>query len=340
MYLTDDEGNETYGRDGIGQEVVEDRYARDKNGTPFYPRNLLGEFMDERLGIIERFGEYVYPITFVGTPAYRSENGKEVYEKKNGQWLIGRGVNGDEYYAKNEQNVEYYPADNTPARKADGSIFYASQSNKTIFPKDAHGHEYYLTTIDEYSWHTIPTRYALQGTTEIYPKRMMMDGLESDYAINNEYAQRNGVKYYPKDGYHNEMYIIIYNWRLGMSLLSEYAVTNDGKVILPSPYAASGQYYIQKDLNPPVSKEDILGMLIREKLIMSSDYVTKVDGPVKPQVEPVEYKYYAFKTNIITTVSPPRLKQRTTEQRTWYVVWIIALLVEILLMGWFVYKYP
>lgn len=342
-YESDGKGGVKYPRDARNWEVVkENQYAWDKNKTKFYPRDdQNNEYMDESLGLIERNGEYVYPIKSDGTPNYRTEKvgstkTKQLYERINDKWILGRGFNGDEFYAKDENLNEYYPEDYTPAKKADGSMFYAQDSsNNTIFPKKPNQHEYYLTMIDIHKRHTIPNRYAREDADEIYPKRLTTYGLVSEHILKNRYAERGSTKYYPRDGYNNEYYLSTRSSggvpvaQLPSSVLSTYAVTNDGKVILPGP-SPGGAHYIDPSVQPSVTEDQILGMLIREANAMSSDYLTEVEVTPKPTVNPMSYNYYDRLTRVITTVVPSNLvttKSTIPFWKLWY-FWLLVLMVN------------
>lgn len=360
-YNVDADGNEIYPTDNNVEVVVEKRYALDKNNIPFYPRDAnRNEFINPELGLIERNGEYIYPKTVDGRPNYRddpSDQGvvkRKVYETINNKTIIGRNWDGDQCYATDKNGDEYYPADNTPAKKANGTIFYArTAANDIIFPINSDGDEYYLTFINPLEPDTNPGRYARQNnnTDEIYPQRLTIDNLLSDYIINNKYAEKNSEKYYPKDGYNNEFYIKPVNNTGGAVpptdiVLSNYAVTNDGKVILPG---IGGKHYIDPNKKPAVADTDILGKLVREGKKISSDYLTKVEVSNKPKVPLKKYKYYDFNTNIFKTIYPAGTGVTSSQitilkipfYKTWY-FWVFVLSIFILksfAIWWFFFRH-
>lgn len=355
-YEKDANQNELYPTVNNKEQVVLGRYARDKDGIPFYPRDEdKNEFMDPYLGLIQRNGEYVYPKTFAdGKPRYRDDpndpnpNKRKIYEKIDGRFIIGRGLDGNEYYATDERYSDYYPEDNTPARKANGKIFYAREKNGRIrFPTDADGNEFYLTLVDPCNSDTIPDRYAKQNGKEMYPQIMLDDNLISDYVLNNTYIVRDKIKYYPKDAYNNEFYIDPegINDATGKKFLPReifldtYAITNDGKVILPG---INGKHHIESTKNPEIKESDILGKLVRGKTGASSDYLTKVQVSNKPTIEPKKYKYLDFKTNIYKTVTPPGIRAEITIPffKTWY-FWVLitlSLIIKSFTICWLFFK--
>lgn len=360
QYEKDSNQNEVYPQNNNVDQVILNRYARDRDKIPFYPKDATkNEFMDPKLGLIKRNGRYVYPKSFPdGKPQYRDDpkdqrpRKKKIYEKKDGHCIIGRGLDGNEYYATDENGDEYYPENNMPAKTADGTVFYAHTALRSvIFPKNADDDEFYLTFIDPLKPHTNPGRYARKSnnTDEIYPQRLAEDNLISDYIINDTYAKRDGKNYYPKDGYLNEFYInpiIIPNACVPVApvasatppsdiILDTYAVTNDGKVILPG---IGGKYYIDLGKMPLVKKEDILGKLIREGNAVSTDYLTKVEISNKPEIELMKYKYLDLNTNIIKTVKPPGISDPFF--KTWYfwVLVVVSLIIKSYAIWWFFLK--
>lgn len=307
-YTKDPHGNEQYTPTSGVDTVQYGRYAKDKTNKPFYPKDASrSEFLDTSVGLIERDGEYVYPQLSAGKPNYPKETvtgnkKKEVYVKGGGQWIIGRGLDGHQYYAKDESDHEYYPEDNTPAKQSDGSIKYAkTAAAATRFPRDANNNEFYLTLIDPSRAHTIPSQYAKQANgDEIYPMIQTSDGFESEYILGTEYAKRGGKKYYPKDGNNNEFYLAVGG--AAEKLLDAYAVTNDGNVILPQ---VGGRFHINAALQPPVLQAQVVGRLFREKYILSNDYLTFVQVAVKPTITPKRYSYRDTLTYVTIHVIPP-----------------------------------
>lgn len=360
VYNTDSDGNEYYSQENNVDVVVQNRYAVDKDKIPFYPRDSnRNEFMDPDLGLIERNGKYEYPRTVEGRPNYRvnpTDPGpvkKQLYELINTTYIIGTDLLGNMVYAKNSNGDEYYPADNTPAKKANGTIIYARKKNRdVVFPIDAKGDEFYLTFINPLEPDTIPNRYARVNNNrdEIYPQKVSRGDLISDYIINNTYAKRDGVNYYPRDAYNNEFYISplfnTVNVAPAVILLNSYAVTNDGKIILPS---IGNTYYIDPNKQPAVTNADIIGRLVREVNSVSPDYLTKIEVSVKPTVPPREYNYYDIKTNIIKSIRPPHAPAASSPSqpstaipffKTWYFYFLVFLMVILksFLIWWFFFR--
>lgn len=334
-YDKDENGKEIYPLVKGIQTVILNRYARDKDQIPFYPRDAHNnEFMDPNLGLIQRNGEYIYPKNIVdGKPRYREDpkNPKrKIYEKIDGREYIGRGLDGNQYYATDENNDEYYPEKNIPAQKANGQLRYARKSDRSIiYPKDDDGNEYYLAFIDPCDRPLIMNRYAHEKNgNEMYPQIKLDDDLISDYILNNTYITRDGHECYPRDAYNNEFYKI-YNNDPEKVFIDTYALTNDGKVILPGH---NGTYYVSKNRQPKVTDLDVLGSLVREKKGVSADYLTKVEVSNKPNVQPKKYKYLDNLTNIYKTITPPGIKKPSTVvpfYKTWY-FWVLIILSSIL----------
>lgn len=113
-YQKDTKDNEEYTVDATSKDEViqDDRYAKDKDGIPYYPKKVNGdEYLVLVAGLIERDGESVYPLKKSdGKPNYRTEavgtKTKEVYEKVGNEEKIGRGSDGDQVYAKNENQKQ------------------------------------------------------------------------------------------------------------------------------------------------------------------------------------------------------------------------------------------
>lgn len=351
-YEKDADQKEIYPKVNNVEQVILDRYARDKDQIPFYPRDAdNNEYMDVKLGLIQRNGVYVYPKTFAdGKPRYRDDPNdqrrgrkRKIYEKIDGHFIIGRGLDGNQYYATDENGDEYYPENYKPAQKANGNIYYARKANgDTIFPKNANNDEFYLTLIDPLISDTIPDRYAVESNgNQIYPQRRVDYNLISHFILNNTYIKCDGEYFYPRDAYNNEFYInpkpatgdIILPADV---ILDTYALTNDGKVILPG---INGTYYIAVTKLPTVNESDILGKLVRERTGISSDYLTKVEVSNKRNIQPKEYKYLDIKTNIYKTVTPPRLATKITLPlfKTWYfwVIVVISLIIKTFVIWWF-----
>lgn len=366
QYEKDENQNEIYPQVNGVDQILLNRYARDKDQIPFYPRDAVkNEFLDPKLGLIERGGEYVYPQRFLVNqrprkPIYRHDSSlpkKEIYEKINGQEIIGRGLDGQQYYATDENGDEYYPENNIPARKADGSLYYARKADKiqTVFPKNADGDEFYLTFIDPLNLDTIPDRYAhKKNGDEIYPQRRLYGNLISDYILKSRgYAKRGGKHYYPKDGYNNEFYVnpVVIQANPSTStheeealaasdvLLDTYAITNDGKIILPD---IGGKHFIDRGKSPYLdgnqSDTFVLGKLVREENGVLKDFLTNVDVPKNLNVKPMKYRYLNLRTNIYKTIIPSGIA--IPFFKTWYfwVFVIILLILKSYAIWWFFFK--
>lgn len=330
-YRIDEQGNEIYEKDGNGNERVQHgRYARSSSGEAFYPKDRDGNGFVE--GELIRRGEgYLLPRTALGKPRYpRDRNHEEYYPECRGRYSFGVGLDGHQYYAQRSNSDEFYPPDHTPARKRDGSFYYARNSRlETLFPVLA-GTELYVGPIDWTKKHTLPDRYAREaGGDEYYPKTLTADHLESETLLQVGYAQkRTGEYFYPKDAFNNEFY------RAGgaASVLSRYAVTNDLKVILPS---VQNRPYIHASIPPAVGHGDILGRLIREKN-RRSGFLTRVTLSNVPKPEPREYRFRTLRHYTLVTVTPKRnltLKSFFTTGYLW-VMLIIAFLVKLISIVW------
>lgn len=357
-----DTGRELYKLDVTTNKVVvlEHGYAKDENGLPYYPKDVdNNEFIDSRHGIIERYGRIVYPVRYAdGKPNYEIDPNtanKQTYRQHKGKWIIGMGIDGHQYYATLPNGDEYYPPDKSFARKANGTPFYARKAapsapgaaaiRETIFPKDASNNEFYITLIDFSKPDTVPTKYAQDvDGNEIYPKRKVAGDLESETIINGVYAQKNNnVKYYPKDAHNNEFYLATLkpdgNERTAADIiLNDYARTNDGKVILPT---INNTFHVPQGKTPPVADANVLGRLIREETIVSSDWLTNVEKTPKPQVEPKAYKYRDRVTGVTKTITPPGASSGGMSfYKSWYfwIIGIVSLIVKSFGVWWFVFR--
>ena len=288
--------------------ILGNNYATRSDGTHYYPKDQFGnEYKDTYLNLIEQNGFYVYPVTATGRPRYTIQDGKEVYERVAGKQIIGTGLDENEYYAKDEYGNEYYPEDNSPAKLKNGLPYYArTRDGKHIFPVDKFGNEYYFTNPE-----VIPNRYAVSlFGDEIYPLRITQDNNEAQYLIGNKYAvDKNKIPFYPKDGFKNEYYkeatyldIAEYQRKgtLSKILLKKYALTNDGRIIVPE---IDNKFYINYKIEPNIKREDVVGKLIRDEN-RTFDYLTNVsDTTFKPlHIKP--YKYRTLITNEIHQVIP------------------------------------
>lgn len=347
---------------GYREVILGNRYACKSNGTSYYPRDDFGnEYRINGLNLIEKNGKYFYPRTLSGKPRYAVVNGCQIYDTVAGKPIIGTGLDGKQYYARDNNGNEYYPSDNTPALLADGTPYYASaMDGKHIFPIDKLGNEYYLTFVDLNNPETIPNRYAKSNTNdEIYPLRVTDDDDEEQYLIGNKYAvDRNKKPYYPTDGYKNEYYRIItsvdlieYNSKgtLNEIVLERYALTNDGKIILPT---VNNIYYIDPNIKPSIQGTDVIGRLIREN-DQISDFLTSVTDPVYKSTNSTYVKPYKYRTlvsnelmfvipkpptstfnivGIINTVMP--------FYRRWcfWILIVVLLIVKSFLIWWFYFR--
>lgn len=369
-YTKDADNNEVYEKDSQRNDKVEHgRYAKDKNGQAYYPTDKDGnEFKDAALGFIKREGVIVLPINNLGKPIYdKDNNNDEVYTMDNGKPILGYGRDGHQYYAKKANLDEFYPPDNTFATKLDGCKYYATDRNAgTVFPKDKDNNEYYIGLVDLDTVHTIPSRYARdKDLNEFYPKTITADGFEADIILNEQYAQKhaNSAKFYPKDAFNNEFYLPQKKLDktdkpIAERLLEKYAVTNDKKVILPEldnkPHIGAGGTLVAG-----ITEQKVLGRLVREQKKLS-DFLTSVEDPNAPVVEPREYKYQNDKKTIVT-VTPqnskpvarvsPIVKTSTGTcsassaitkplYKSWYfwVLVIVSLIVKSFAVWWFFLK--
>lgn len=338
------------------EKVLGDRYAFRNNGTCYYPKDGYGnEYKDDRLGFIAINSLYIYPLTSSGKPKYPIINGKEIYEIYAGRAIIGKGVDGNEYYAKDRYGNEYYPEGNICAKLKDGTPYYASTVNDSnIFPFDSYGNEYYFTFVDLTKPSTIPNRYAVSfAEGDIYPLRLTNEGNESQYIINNTYAiDKDRNQFYPKDGYKNEYYLDIsqldiqeFNRKgtLGKILLERYALTNDRKIILPELQNA---FYINTAMKPVVKTETVIGRLIRDDGQIK-DFLTNISESESTVLEK-PYKYKTLVTNETKFIAPkPPVTNFTFfgilnaaipfYQRWcfWVLVIIVVIIKTIFLVWWF-----
>lgn len=348
-------------RDRFREVILGNRYAC-KGGSCYYPRDEFGnEYRVVGLSLIKKNGNYDYPHTVYGKPRYSVVNGSQVYDFVDGKQIIGTGLDGKQYYAVDKHGDEYYPNDNAPALLADGTPYYASaKDGKHIFPTDMFGNEYYLTFVDLNKPQTIPNRYAVSiENDEIYPLRLTNDDNEEQYLIENEYAVDKDQKpFYPKDGYKNEYYRkfnsvdlneLIRIGTMSRVLLEKYAVTYDGKIILPT---LNNVYYINPNMEPSIEAGNVIGRLIREDYEIS-DYLTNVldptfDSTTLMYVKP--YKYRTLISNELTIVIPKPppttvgivgiIKTALPFYRRWcfWVLVIIILIVKSYVVWWFYLK--
>lgn len=359
--MTDDEETPLRNHLRFREVVLGNRYAC-KDGKRYYPRDEFGnEYRINGLDLIEKNGEYNYPMTANGKPRYSIVNGSQVYEIVAGKQIIGTGLDGKQYYATDRHGDEYYPDDNTPALLADGTPHYAcARDGQHIFPLDMFGNEYYLTFVDLEKPATIPNRYAVSITNdEIYPIRLTDDENEEQYLIGNKYAvDKNKKPYYPKDGFKNEYYrkatTVDLNevqriGTLSRILLERYALTNDGKIILPT---INNVYYINPKMEPRIELTDVIGRLIRDDCEIS-DYLTNVLDPSFSSTNSsnvIPYKYRTLISNELTVVVPKPplttvgivgiINTALPFYRRWcfWALVIVVLIVKSFVVWWFYFK--
>lgn len=224
-----------------------------------------------------------------------------------------------------------------------------------------------MTFIDPLNIHTNPGRYAQKtNLDQIYPQRQLYGNLVSDYIlINHAYAKRGGKPYYPKDAYGNEFYVnpigtkhkktvkplatslpidpdtalagdTDYALHTGDIILDIYALTNDGKAILPG---IGGKPYIDMGKKPYVFDADVLGRLVREVNGVSKDYLTKVEAVNKPNVKPMQYKYLNLKTNIYKTITPPGMTIFVFKKWYFWILVLLSLIIKSYTIWWFFLKH-
>lgn len=366
-YSQDSDNNESYVKDSSNNDLIQDnRYAKDKHGQMYYPTDKDGnEFKDVHLGFIKREGVIILPINSQGKPIYDvdSSTGNQIYSQDDGKYIIGYGRDGHQYYAKKANNDEYYPPDNTFAKKLDGCTYYAATANsETVFPKDKDNNEIYMGHVDFDNQHTIPTRYARdKNQNEYYPKTITADSFEADIILNNMYANKTGSnKFYPKDAFNNEFYLPEKSSRnsqisIDDRLLQRYAVTNDKKIILPE-VDNKAHVSTKAGFVGIVELKDVLGRLVREKRKLADFLTSKVEVNA-PGSDPREYKYQNVQKTIVT-VSPPQSTKPVAKvsptviskgscsaivkplYRTWcfWVFVIVSLIVKSFAVWWFFLK--
>ena len=370
-YQTDASGNETV-------DPAATEYAKDKNGHYFYPKNKDNdEFRVEKLGYIQENGAYRLPINRNGLPIYPTEKvadnsgtlkDKQIYPKINDKYIIGRGLNGDQYYAKDENGNEYYPQDGTFAYYNNNTPRYIVRANATIFPLDSNGDEKYITEVIPSNMKTVPSRYAKQNNDkEIYPKTKTADNYLTDYILGDRYAKDNAQReYYPKDAFGNEFYLPEKNAQNASRTAADlvkvrYAQTNDAKIILPSIQDTA----VVIGTITTATVNDTIGRLIREGT-KPSDFLTNKDGDnILRSDTPINYLYIDTSKNIIhrtnfTNAKTPQLAEECVYNvlassititptastaakpffKTWsfWIVVVFSLIMKSIAIWWFFFK--
>lgn len=317
-YKKNADGDEYYEKDANNDEVVKDRrYAKDRNEQPFYPRDRHGnEFASDAVTpkYISRSGRLVLPFKVNGDPNYEADatTNAEKYPVVDGKAFFGVNMAGHEVYAKTATLDEFYPSDQTPAKRSDGTKYYARTTGTvTVFPKEG-TKEVYIDYIDPNNVYTIPTRYAKDANNhEYYPETITNEGYVSDYVVGEKYAEMHGTnqKVYPRDAHNNEFYLpdktkAGASRQIGDLIVGptkRYAATNDKKVILPS---VSGNPALDPGIADPVVDlaTNVKGLLIRDKSSYSG-FLTDVNNPSAPAVTLMQYSYMKDK-RILENVSP------------------------------------
>ena len=356
-YSKDAENNETYVVVGNTATVEENRYARDKDGKPYYPKDgSNNEFKPPSLqDYITINGEVVLPLNAQGKPIYPKDPNNanlEVYPVINGKKILGKGMDGHQYYAQNNSD-EYYPDDGTIGFYNDGIKRYATGSNsETIFPKDSQNNEYYLMEVNIYDLRTVPSKYAKdKDSNEIYPKRITSDGYLSDCILTDAFARnKSNAYYYPKDAFDNEFYLPEKKANASdrpvaeMCIPTRYAQTNDAKILLPVKNNSVSRN--TSNAFPAVANAEIVGPIIREGN-QASDYLTKKDGDTSlKSSKPIDYRYrdqrnLIKKTNFQNAVAPKTQKSAiaiavcpalSTVSTPFYKTWSFWILITVSLM--------
>lgn len=333
---------------GATEFLVGNEYAK-AGGYFHYPRDDNGdEYLPAGLNLIYQRDRYWYPYTLEGVPRYPlDEKGRQLYLKLEGKWLFGL-QNGKEMYAKDENGNEYYPEDNTAAKLIHGEIYYATaKDGSTVFPKDKDGNEYYLPTLGDDFNHVLnhpPSRYArCKLGFEFYPKRHDTGG---EYMIGNEYAVgAKGEPYYPKDSNYNEYYR---EWdNIKPILLKRFAVTNDGKILVPNQAKAEVEPHPLD--SPKIERKHELGILLREDANIPSRVITSVTDPKVPFNTPrKQYSYRLLSSNKIVHVYPTlypvsptvmniSVHKPSMSQTTWccWICLVVLVMMNILCVGWY-----
>lgn len=318
--------SEVYETDNAGNQIILNRrYAKDASGNFFYPVNAHGhQYLIDGNIYIEMNGEKILPLDVDGIPQYPTDiHGEAFYLKnQNNKYVIGKGRDGHQYYAKYIGGDEFYPPDgmfgknidnsiNTEvfAKMKDGTLKYTlSFDSKTIFPRDIQNNEYYLNRVDINNSYTIPTTYAMdKDGNEFYPKTLTTDNLESDAILNDKYAKNNLNKpFYPQDAFNNEFYISTKHLKrpiAGIDLLIQgrYAVTNDLKIIVPN--IANQPEFSASNIPPTLNNNHIVGQIIRENHSVS-DYLTlETYGHLKKRAGK-KYRYRLKQNFVIREVDP------------------------------------
>ncbi|GBN47546.1 hypothetical protein AVEN_122688-1 [Araneus ventricosus] len=174
MVLTDENLNYYYAKDAGKNEY----YPKMANGREFMPRNDMYARTST--------GKFKYPVNEWKRPIYpRNQNGRQFYlidpvTKK----PIFAEYMSNQYYAKDQNDDEYYPENGMYATNNKGDSIYAvTRSGKIIYPKDGDDNEFYLNgaVLDSYEYlKTLDKKYEyakMQNGAEIYPKKKLKDGV-------------------------------------------------------------------------------------------------------------------------------------------------------------------
>ncbi|GBN19697.1 hypothetical protein AVEN_261780-1 [Araneus ventricosus] len=277
-------------------------YATKKDGTEIYPKdNTQTE---------KKYGRYaknaqktiIYPLDVKGRPQYEKDpNTKsEVYtiDPSSGTLVFGKNKHGDQVYAKDAHENEFYPAPYVHAMSKDNVPLYAKDKDgRIIFPKEEDGEEYYLqdknrSDIIQQNGILIPRYAKIKSNDEIYPiqRTITEESLFKEICIRFQYAiKSNNRPFYPLDEFGNEYILEIYEEGQvseKYSFPDSYPITNDDWVIVPN---LKGKPYISTTLVPRVERKNILGKLFRQRLGFS-DYYTNILSVRKSRSTKKAYK--------------------------------------------------
>lgn len=289
IYAKNDSQSEYYPTKDNKDVVYFDRndeaiYARNEKGKPFYPRdNKRNEFVVKNFWLTnDDDTKLVQPVDANGNPILHAHQSDE--DALEVRYPFQIDTDGNEIYPKDANGDEFYP--NGIAFSKNIIPLYAHNKNgEIIFDKNSRGDEIYLCHPDDLT-DVITTsdglhlpRYArtVDGE-EQYPKSTvkLTPFRQMDVILNNRYAvtSRNEPKY-PLDMNGNEYTLDPLENDESKVFPIGYPVTNEGKVIVPN---VNDRPYIKKEIEPPVSLDDIVGLIRPNWPWNSNDYLTNIDA--------------------------------------------------------------
>ncbi|GBN49124.1 hypothetical protein AVEN_241251-1, partial [Araneus ventricosus] len=199
-----------------------------------------------------------------------------------GNLVIGKNRDGDQVYAKDADENEFYPAPYIHAFSKAGVPLYAKTKNgNLIFPKTPDGDEYYMhndndsSDIIEQNGILVPRYAKTASNDEMYPfaSHPLNQPLYKEIIIGKRYAtSSNNRPLHPLDYYGNEYTMVSYkNSHVDEELCfpNSYPITNDGWVIVPD---IKNRPYISRTMLPGVENENIIGKLFRDELGFRDSY--------------------------------------------------------------------